>query len=76
MDRADDVGGWYFDLCRCRVSDGRSPFKAILDGGRIYRINSGTSRRGLTSPTQGLYERLRFVVVETTPERYFSEWVP
>jgi ribosomal protein S18 acetylase RimI-like enzyme len=28
------------------------------------------------NPARALYERLGFVVVETTPERYFMEWVP
>ena len=28
------------------------------------------------NPAQRLYERLGFVVVEKTPERYFMEWVP
>ena len=28
------------------------------------------------NPAKRLYERLGFVVVETTPERYFMEWVP
>jgi GNAT superfamily N-acetyltransferase len=28
------------------------------------------------NPAKGLYERLGFVVVERTPERYFLEWLP
>jgi len=28
------------------------------------------------NPAKALYERLGFVVVERTPERYFMEWVP
>jgi len=28
------------------------------------------------NPAKSLYERLGFVVVERTPERYFMEWVP
>lgn len=28
------------------------------------------------NPARSLYERLGFVVVETTPERLFMEWVP
>jgi ribosomal protein S18 acetylase RimI-like enzyme len=28
------------------------------------------------NPARAFYERLGFVVVETTPERYFMEWVP
>lgn len=28
------------------------------------------------NPARELYERLGFVVVEATPERYFMEWVP
>jgi GNAT superfamily N-acetyltransferase len=28
------------------------------------------------NPAKALYERLGFVAVKTTPERYFMEWVP
>jgi ribosomal protein S18 acetylase RimI-like enzyme len=28
------------------------------------------------NPARALYQRLGFVVVDTTPERYFMEWLP